>query len=132
MKKTKNKIKENKETGVKKKIIWVLWTTLIMIIGLFLFKYIPMYLYGENILFDASSHVAWTTWGLYVLWLLVSPKRFWKVFYLLISAVLIVVMAIQRINIGAHNLIGVVLGFVITIIAIAAPRWNEFRKGVYF
>jgi hypothetical protein len=124
--------KEKTENHVKKKIRWIILTTVIMIFGLILFKYIPMYIYGNNILYDASSHIIWTSWGLYVLWLLISPKRFWKAIYFIIAGAVIVIMAIQRINVGAHNILGVVLGLAIAAIAIEIPRWNEFSGGVKF
>jgi membrane-associated phospholipid phosphatase len=130
MKKTKKTDKIKMHT--KQQLMWLLWTTIIMIIGLILFKYIPMHLYGKDILFDASSHVAWTTWGLYILWFFVAPKKSWRIPYFIFSAMVLTVMGIQRIIAGAHNLVGVILGLAIAVIAIVAPRWNEFRKGVYF
>lgn len=116
----------------KQQLIWIIWTTIIMGIGLILFKYIPMYIYGKYILFDASSHIVWTSWGLYVLWFFVDQKKSWRVPYLILSAVILIIMGIQRIIVGEHNEIGVILGLIIVGIAIAIPRWKEFRKGVEF
>lgn len=116
----------------RKQIIWILWTTIIIAIGLILFKYIPMYFYGKDILWDASSHVAWTCWGLYFVWFFVGQKKFWKILYLIFSAAVIIIMSIQRIIANQHNEIGVSLGLVIAALAMIIPRWKEFKKGVKF
>lgn len=116
----------------KQQLIWIFWTAVLMAIGLILFKYIPMYLYGKDILFDASSHIVWTSWGLYVVWFFVDQKKEWRIPYFILSAGVLIIMGIQRIIAGAHNELGVMLGLVIAGIAIILPRWNEFEKGVRF
>jgi membrane-associated phospholipid phosphatase len=116
----------------KKQIIWIMWTTIILAIGLILFKYIPMYIYGKDILFDASSHMAWTSWGLYVLWFFVDQKESWRIPYFALCAVILIIMGIQRVVAGAHNEVGVMLGLAVAGLAIIIPRWKEFRKGVRF
>lgn len=116
----------------KQQFSWIFWTTIIMIIGLILFKYIPMYIYGKYILFDASSHVIWTSWGLYVIWFFVDQKKSWRIPYFIFAAALLIIMGIQRIIAGEHNEVGVMLGFAIAGIAIILPRWKEFRRGVRF
>lgn len=130
--KIKQKEKEEKSNHVKKQIIWIVWTTIIMGVGLILFKYIPMYFYGKDIFFDASSHVVWTGWGLYVLWFFVDQKKAWRIPYLIFSAVILVIMSIQRIVANQHNEIGVMLGLIIILIAIILPRWKEFKGGIEF
>ncbi|MEK6833814.1 MAG: hypothetical protein AABY32_07260 [Nanoarchaeota archaeon] len=116
----------------KQQLTWILWTTIIMAIGLILFKYIPMYIYGKDILFDASSHIVWTSWGLYVLWFFVDQKKSLRIPYFIFSAVVLIIMGIQRIIAGEHNEIGVMLGLIVAGVAIIIPRWKEFRKGVKF
>ncbi|MFH1503520.1 MAG: hypothetical protein ABIE36_02595 [Candidatus Diapherotrites archaeon] len=116
----------------KKQLIWIFWTTLIMGIGLILFKYLPIYIYGKDILFDASSHVVWTSWGLYVAWFFIDQKKSWRIPYFIFSAIVLIIMGIQRTIAKQHNEIGVMLGLLIAGIAIVLPRWNEFRKGVKF
>jgi hypothetical protein len=121
----------------KKQLKWIMWTTLFMIIGLILFKYIPMYLhylkYGTSaILYDASSHIVWTSWGLYVVWFFVDQKKSWRIPYFVLCAIVLTIMGIQRIIAGEHNEIGVMLGLAVAGIAIVLPRWKEFRKGVRF
>jgi hypothetical protein len=128
--KTKNKDKLKLHT--KQQLIWLLWTAIIMTVGLILFKYIPMYIYGKNILFDASSHVVWTSWGLYVIWFFIDQKKSWRIPYFILAAVVLIIMSIQRIIAQKHNEIGIILGLTIAAIAIVLPRWKEFKKGVEF
>lgn len=116
----------------KQQIIWISWTTIIMGIGLLLFKYLPMYIYGKDILFDASSHVVWTCWGLYVAWFFVDQKKPWRMPYLIFAAAVIVIMSIQRIIAQQHNEVGIILGLAIVGLAIIIPRIKEFKKGVEF
>jgi len=116
----------------KQQLIWILWTTIIMIIGLIIFKYIPMYIYGKDILFDASSHMVWTSFGLYVIWFFIDQKKSWRIPYFIFSGVVLIIMGIQRIIVRQHNELGVMLGLTIVAIAIIIPRWREFKKGVNF
>jgi len=120
------------KSKTKKQITWIFWTTIIMGIGLILFKYIPMYIYGKDILFDASSHIVWTSWGLYVVWFFIDQKKSWRIPYFIFSAIVLIIMGIQRIITNQHNEIGIVLGLAIAGIAIIIPRWKEFSKGVEF
>src|SRR3989344_1835741 len=116
----------------KKQLIWIFWTTIISGIGLGLFKYLPMYVYGKDILFDASSHMIWTSWGLYVIWFFVDQNKKLRIPYLIFSAVVLTIMGIQRIISHNHNEVGVMLGLGIAGIAIIIPRLKEFLKGVKF
>lgn len=126
----KKQQKNKKERTVKQKIKLAVWTAAIMFVGLIIFKYIPMAIWGKDILFDASSHVAWTTWGLYAIFLfIISTKKSWKVPYFIIAGLIIIAMAIQRIIAHEHNLIGVLLGFAVVTSAILIPRWKEIKGG---
>jgi len=127
------KKKENKmRFHTKQQIIWIMWTTVIMGIGLILFKYIPMQIYGENILFDASSHMIWTVWGLYVVWFFIDQKKSWRIPYFALCTVILIIMGIQRIVAGEHNEVGIMLGLLIAGLAIAIPRWKEFKEEIKF
>lgn len=101
-----------------------------MVIGLILFKHIPMYFYGENILFDASRHVVALSFGLYFLYYsILQNKEELKIPYLIFSAMLLGVIAIQRIIVGEHNEYGILLGFFVSGISIFVPIWNEIGRG---
>lgn len=110
------------------KIAIIFQTAILTLIGLILFKYIPMYLYGEYILYDASSHMAWTSFGLYTIWLIINHIKKIKVPYIIISALILVGMAIQRILSYNHNVIGVLLGLIVALVAIIIPRYDKITK----
>jgi len=102
------------------KIKKLFFSAVLTLIGLIIFKYTPMYFYGADILFDASSHMAWTTLGLYVLWVFfVENKRnIFRKIYIFSSVIILVAMGIQRIVTHQHNLLGVLLGTAIAIFSI--------------
>lgn len=116
----------------KQQLKWIFKTTILMGIGLIIFKYIPMEIYGKEILFDASSHMAWTSWGLYVAWFFIDQNKKWRIPYLVLSSVILVIMGIQRIVAGEHNEVGVLLGLGVAFFAITIPRWTEFTRGLKF
>ena len=116
----------------KKQLLWLLWTAIIMAIGLIIFKYIPIYIYGKDILYDASSHIVWTSFGLYVIWFFIDQKKSWRIPYFIFAGAVLIIMGIQRIISKNHNELGVMLGLAIAVLAIIIPRWKEFKKGVKF
>lgn len=116
----------------RKQIIWVIETAILTLAGLVLFKYIPMMIFGNDILFDASSHVAWTSFGLYAVWFFVDQNKNLRIPYMLLASVILVLMAVQRIIVGEHNEIGILLGFFVAGMAIIIPRWKEFLRNLKF
>lgn len=117
---------------IKKQIKWIIMTWIIIAIGLVLFKYLPMQIYGKEILFDASSHIVWTSFAIYVLWFFVDQNKSWKTPYFIFSAAVLIIMSIQRIITKQHNEVGIMLGFVVVGLAILIPRWKEFKKRLKF
>lgn len=115
-----------------KQIIWLIETAILTLAGLVLFKYIPMMIWGKYILFDASSHIAWTSFGLYFVWFFVDQNKYLRIPYMFLASVILILMAVQRIIAGEHNEIGVLLGFFVAGMAIIIPRWGEFRRGIRF
>jgi membrane-associated phospholipid phosphatase len=121
----------------KQQLKWIFWTTILMAIGLVLFKYIPMYInylrFGtSDILYDASSHIVWTSWGLYVVWFFIDQKKSWRIPYFIFSGVVLVIMGIERIIVKAHNEVGIMMGLIVAFFAIVIPRWKEFKRGLKF
>lgn len=117
---------------IKKQIKWLCWTFVLNVIGLVIFKYIPMQIYEKDILFDASSHIAWTGFGLYFLWFFIDQNKNWRIPYFILSGIILIFMSIQRVLAHQHNEVGVLLGFAVISLAIVIPRWKEFLKGVKF
>ena len=111
------------------KLKQIIYTFILMIIGLILFKHIPMYIYGKDILFDASRHVVALSFGLYFLYYLIfQDKEELKIPYLIFSAMLLGIIAVQRIIVGEHNEYGILLGFFVAGISILTPIWNKIRR----
>lgn len=105
---------------------------ILMAIGLILFKYIPMQIYGKNILFDASSHVVWTIFGLYIIWFFIDQNKSWRIPFFILSAALLIIISIQRIIAQKHNEIGILLGLAIAGISIAISHWKEIHRKIKF
>lgn len=110
-----------------KKIKSLVVAVAIMAIGLILFKYLPMMIYGANILFDASMHLTIAIFVLYVLWYFVDQNKGWRIPYLIFSLVVVAIVSFQRIIANAHNDIGLLIGLVISLIAIVVSRWDYFN-----
>ncbi len=115
-----------------RQIIWIFLTGVIMLTGLILFKYIPMSIYGQNILFDASAHVVWTMFILYFGWFFIDQDKNMRIFYFIISVGILVIISIQRIIAHEHNEVGILLGFLVGSLGILIPRWKEFLRNLEF
>lgn len=89
-----------------------------MIAGLIALKYLPMYVYGKTILFDASAHLTATFFLLYAAWNFIESKNQRTAIFLVGIAVLALI-SYQRISVGAHNIFGLLLGMIISVTAIA-------------
>ncbi|MEK7117835.1 MAG: hypothetical protein AAB861_03625, partial [Patescibacteria group bacterium] len=97
----------------------------LMIVGLLLFKFIPMYIWGRSILFDASMHIITAVFVLYCLWFFIDQNAKWHLPFYIFSALVLFIISIQRIIANAHNDIGLLVGFLIAILSIAlAERKN--------
>lgn len=116
----------------KRQVKWIFLTGIIMILGLVLLKYLPMEIYGKDILFDASSHVVWTIFIIYIGWFFVDQNKSFRVFYLILSTGIVVVISLQRIIANEHNEVGIILGLLVAFLGIVIPRWKEFWKQIKF
>lgn len=116
----------------RKQIRWLIWTGIIMAIGLFFFKIIPMEIYGQNILFDASAHITITMFILYFVWFYIDQNKTWRVPYLIFSLVVLAIVSMHRILVQAHNGTGLILGFLLSVIAIMIPRWSKLKNKFEF
>jgi len=112
----------------RKQIRWLLWTGIIMLIGLFFLKVIPMEMYGDDIMFDASAHITITVFILYVVWFFIDQNKSWRIFYLAFSLVVLTMVSLHRLIIQAHNGTGLIMGFLLSVIAILIPRWNKLKN----
>lgn len=119
-----------KSTQIKLKAL--LKAGLIMCVGLFLFKFIPMEIFGRDIKFDASAHITITMFLLYFIWFFVDQNKSWRTIYFVFSLVVISIVAVQRILVDAHNDIGLLGGLLISIFAIVHSQKKYFKNKFKF
>ena len=116
----------------KKQVRYLIYTAIIMAMGLLLLKYLPMQIWGDNIKFDASSHIVWACFVLYFIYFFIDQNKQWRIPYFVFAAAILAIIAIQRIVTGAHNEVGIILGIAISLIAIIVPRQKEVKNKLKF
>ncbi len=130
--KNKNPKENEREERIKQQLRWIVYTAVLMMIGLSIFKYLPMYLFGKNILYDASYHVTFVILMLYILWFFIDQEKSWRVPYFIFAGALIIIVSIQRIIANKHDEIGIILALIIGGFSIVIPRWKEFIGKINF
>ena len=98
-----------------------------MIFGLFIFKWAPILIWGDEILFDASMHIIVASFVLYCLWFFIDQNENWHLPFYIFSAVFLFVISVQRILVDAHNDVGLLLGFIIAILSIAISEQKNLK-----
>ena len=117
---------------LKEKIKRILLCFSVMIIGLILLKYLPMDLFGKDILFDASAHIVFTAFVLYLFWYFIDQNPNLRIPYLILASAILIIVAISRFLAKAHNEIGIISGIVISLFAILISRWDYFKGKLSF
>ena len=98
-----------------------------MLFGLLIFKFLPMRIFGEEILFDASMHITTVIFVLYVFWYFVDQDKNLRIVYLFLAFMILVIVSVQRIYSDAHNDVGLLAGLVISLTSIIFSRWKYFN-----
>ncbi len=106
------------------------YTVLIMVIGLVLLKFIPIKAFGGTILFDASLHLTTAIAGLYLFYLCIEEVKSWRIPYFIFALLVLVIISVQKIISNAHDDVGLLLGLLISFVAIFIPRWREVHKKI--
>ncbi len=104
----------------------------IMFFGLVIFKYIPMYFFGGDILYDASAHVVVTAFALFVLWYFIDQTPKLRIPYFVFSCAVLIIVAVQRFIDLAHDEFGIILGIAVSVAAIVIARWDYFGDKLSF
>lgn len=104
----------------------------ITLLGLLLLKYVPMMIFGQKILYDASAHVALTIFVLYGCWFFIDQNKTWRVPFFTVATGITVTVAIQRLIAHEHNEVGILLGMVVALLGIIAAEKELFKKGLKF
>lgn len=115
-----------------KQIKKIILASVLMLLGLCLFKWYPMFLYGEDILYDASAHIVFASLVLYSLYFFIDQNKDLRIPYFLLSFTILIVISFQRIQNNAHNDIGLLKGFLISIISIVLANWDYFKRKINF
>lgn len=89
-----------------------------MALGGFLLKFLPMSMIGSEILFDSSFHLITASFVLYVCWFFIDQNREWRMPFFLFAALVLSIISFQRIIANAHNDIGLLLGLLVSMLAI--------------
>ena len=96
--------------------------------GVLLFKDLPRCIWEHDILYVASGHIAGTMFVLYVLWFFIDQNKQWRAPFYIFSAMVLIVVSLQRIIDNAHNDIGLLLGLALGVVAIGASQWPTVKK----
>lgn len=118
-----------KEEAQLKKIILVEITTIVLLVIL---KYIPMFIFGPDILFDASAHIAVLIFFSYLGWLFIDQNKSWRIPYFILVAAILIIVAIQRIFSQNHNEIGILLGIGIGLTSIIIGEHKKILEKLRF
>lgn len=121
-----------REFDKSQKLKSILIAAVVMFFGILIFKFIPMEFFGNDVKFDASLHLTIAIFLLYVGWYFFDYNKNWKLFYLLFSFAVVIIVSVQRIYVGAHNDIGLIIALIISFFAIVISRWKYFRKRILF
>jgi NADH:ubiquinone oxidoreductase subunit 2 (subunit N) len=105
---------------------------LIMFLGLLVFKLIPMLIWGNDILFDASAHITIAIFVLYTLWFFIDQNQQWRIPYFIFSGLVLFIISIQRIMVSAHNDVGLLAGLIISLFAIYISQNKKINKKLEF
>jgi membrane-associated phospholipid phosphatase len=116
----------------KKKLIAIFRAFYAMIIGLLLFKYIPMAMFGSNILFDASAHITFVSFVLYIIWYFVDQNKSWRLPYFTFVFLVLAIVSFQRIYENAHNDLGLLSGLILSLAAVIYSRQDYFKDKFSF
>jgi hypothetical protein len=100
----------------------------VILIGLVLLKYLPMWLYGSGILFDASAHIAIAIFILYFFWFFIDQNKNWRIPYFIFAFMVLTIISVQRIISNNHNDIGLLMGLVLGLVSIGVAEWKRIKN----
>jgi membrane-associated phospholipid phosphatase len=98
-----------------------------MFIGLFIFKFIPMTIWGHNIKFDASAHITIAMFCLYIIWFFIDQNKTWRLVFFIFALAVLSIISIQRILVDAHNDVGLLGGFILSCLAILHAQKHALK-----
>ena len=121
-----------KKKMINKNIKKIIISGIIIVIGLTIFKLIPMEIWGMKILFDASAHIAIAIFLLYITWFFIDQNKSWRIPYFIFCFLVLAIISMQRIITQNHNDLGLLEGLIIGIIAIGIAEWKSLKNKLKF
>ena len=116
----------------KPQIVKLLMTGILIGIGLYLLKFLPMQKYGVDILTDASAHIAIAVLFLYLGYFFIDQNKNWRVPYFIFCFMVLTIISLQRIVSNNHNDIGLLLGLLVSVAAIYTANYKEMNRRIKF
>jgi len=104
----------------------------LMAIGLLLFKFLPMGIWGRGILFDASAHLTVSIFFLYIIWFFIDQNKDWRNVFFIFCALVLSIVSFQRIAANAHSDIGLLLGLILSLFSIFIAERRRFKGRIKF
>jgi len=101
---------------------------IVILVGLILLKFIPMLLFGGDILFDASAHIAIAIFILYLLWFFIDQNKNWRIPYFIFAFMVLTIISVQRVINGYHNDVGLLLGLALGLVSIGVAEWKRIKN----
>ena len=117
---------------MKEELRKVLISGVIVLLGLVLLKFLPMLLFGSDILYDASAHIASAIFILYIVWFFIDQNKTWRIPFFIFAFMVLTIISVQRIVSNSHNDIGLLLGLVLGISSIFIAEWKKFKNKLEF
>lgn len=119
-------------SATESKIKKIITAGLVIFAGLVILKYLPMQIWGKNILFDASGHLSSAIFVLYIIWFFIDQDVKWRLPYFIFCIMVLTIISLQRIIDNAHNDTGLLLGLILGITAIAIAERKNLRGKIDF
>ncbi len=117
---------------MKKEFKKIIISGVVVLVGLILLKFIPMFLFGNNILYDASAHIALAVLVLYILWFFIDQNKNWRIPFFIFAFMVLTIISLQRIVNYSHNDIGLLLGFILGVLSILIAEWEKVKNKLKF
>lgn len=117
---------------MKEEIRKIIISGLIILVGLILLKFVPMLAFGENILYDASAHIAIAILVLYFIWFFIDQNKNWRIPFFIFAFMVLTIISLQRIVNYSHNDVGLLLGLILGMIGVGIAEWKKIKNKLKF
>ena len=117
---------------MKEELRKVIVSGIVIILGLILLKFLPMFIFGSDILYDASAHLSVAIFILYALWFFIDQNKSWRIPFFIFAIMVLTIISVHRIVSDNHNDIGLLLGLILGVISIFVAEWRKVKNKLRF